>query len=447
MAVASLGIANSNGDIQPGFHSVSETQPLIETTDHGAPHAAVCPYCALLCDDLVIAPKRDLSFTITRNGCRRAGQDYARAPLANTPRIAGREATLEQAIRAAAKLFKRARQPLFGGLATDVDGMRAVIDLAERCGAVLDHAHGEPLAAMARVLQTRGWFATTLSEVRNRAELVLMVGVDLAERYENLARRCLRPAQALDDATLAARRVIYLGSTPPGALVADCESMKCANEALVDVLHALLAALKQQAPAATRVGGLPAARITALADSLRASRYSAIAFAPGRLSAPRDPALALLCEIVDELNRATRAALLPLGGDDGGQTAVSTCAWLTGYPLRIRHGQQIDYQPHSNATAKLLADGSADALLWIDAYGRLGELPAAARLEHSVVLSASDNARAATAAVFIPIGTPGLDHAARLVRTDAVVSLSLPAQRDSGLPAVAPVLRAIEAAL
>ena len=128
-------------------------------------------------------------------------------------------------------------------------------------------------------------------------------------------------------------------------------------------------------------------------------------------------------------------------------SAVSTCAWLTGYPLRIRHGQQIDYQPHSNATAKLLADGSADALLWIDAYGRLGELPAAARLEHSVVLSASDNARAATAAVFIPIGTPGLDHAARLVRTDAVVSLSLPAQRDSGLPAVAPVLRAIEAAL
>mgnify|MGYP007078715205 FL=1 len=73
MAVASLGIANSNGDIQPGFHSVSETQPLIETTDHGAPHAAVCTYCALLCDDLVIAPKRDLSFTIIRNGCRTAG--------------------------------------------------------------------------------------------------------------------------------------------------------------------------------------------------------------------------------------------------------------------------------------------------------------------------------------------------------------------------------------
>ena len=147
------------------------------------------------------------------------------------------------------------------------------------------------------------------------------------------------------------------------------------------------------------------------------------------------------------MNGVGRAALLPLGGDDGGQTAVSTCAWLTGYPLRIRHGLNIDYQPHSNATAKLLDGGGADALLWIDAFGRLGELPAPARVEDSIVLSASHNARSESAAVFIPVGTPGLDHAARLLRTDAVVSLALSAQRHSGLPAVATVLKAIEAAL
>ena len=426
---------------------MSESQPLIDNSQQSAPQAAVCPYCALLCDDLVLAPKSNLGFTITRNGCRRATQDFARAPLVNTPRVAGRETTLETAVRAAARLLKRARQPLFGGLATDVDGMRAAIDLAERCGAALDHAHGETLAAMARLLQTRGWYATTLSELRNRADLILLVGLDLADRYENLSRRCLRPQQALDDATLAARRIVYVGATPPGRLVSDCEVLKCDNQAIVDVLHAVLATLKQPALAAARVGGLGANKIQALADSLRAAHYSAIAFAPARLPLPRDPALALLCEIVDELNGVGRAALLPLGGDDGGQTAVSTCAWLTGYPLRIRHGLNIDYQPHSNATAKLLDGGGADALLWIDAFGRLGELPAQARVEDSIVLSASHNARSESAAVFIPVGTPGLDHAARLLRTDAVVSLALSAQRHSGLPAVATVLKAIEAAL
>jgi formylmethanofuran dehydrogenase subunit B len=442
-----MDIANRNGMRRPGLHSVREIQPLIENTQQSAPHAAVCPFCALLCDDLVLAARPDASFSITKNGCRRAAQDFARTPLANVPRVAGQATTLELAVRAAAKLLKRAHQPLFAGLATDVDGMRAAVDLAERCGATLDHAHGEALAAMARLLQTRGWYATTLSELRNRADLVLLVGLDLADRYENLSRRCLRPPQALDDATLAARRIVYLGATPPGKLVAGCENLKCDNHDIVEVLRGVLAALKQMPLKAPQCGGLAANKIQALADSLRAAHYSALAFAPARLPEPRDPALALLCEIVDELNRSGRAALLPLGGDDGGQTAVSTCAWLTGYPLRIRYGANIDYQPLSNATAKLLHGGGADALLWIDAYGRLGELPPAAPLAHSIVLGASDHPLNAAAAVFIPVGTPGLDHAARVVRTDAVVSLPLVAQRDCGLPPVADVLRAIEAAL
>ena len=43
----------------------------------------------------------------------------------------------------------------------------------------------------------------------------------------------------------------------------------------------------------------------------------------------------------------------------------------------------------------------------------------------------------------ITVGTPGIDHFARLVRTDAVVTLALPQQRDSGLPSIAGVLTRI----
>ena len=422
-----------------------DTQPPVTSASQPAPDAAVCPYCALLCDDLALVPQANLGFSITNNGCRRAALDFARAPLAAQARVAGRAVPLTDAIRAAARLLKRAEQPLFGGLATDVDGMRAAIDLAERCGATLDHAHGETLAAVARLLQTRGWYATTLSELRNRADFVLLIGVDLADRYENLTRRCLRPAQALDDATLATRRIVYLGPTPPGTAVAGSETLKCRADAIVDVLQRLLAMLKQQPVASTRVGGLPASKLTELAAALRGARYATLAFAPSALPAPCDPALALLCEIVDELNRSGRAALLPLGGDDGGQTAVSTCSWLTGYPLRIRYGSGIDYQPHSNASARLLDGGGADALLWIDAFGRLADLPRGARLAQSIVLGANSNARSASAAVFIPVGTPGLDHGGRLLRTDAVVSLALHAQREVGLPSVATLLRAIQA--
>ena len=49
--------------------------------------------------------------------------------------------------------------------------------------------------------------------------------------------------------------------------------------------------------------------------------------------------------------------------------------------------------------------------------------------------------------VFIPIGTPGVDHAGRLVRVDNVVSLPLKNLGRSELPSAASIFSAIEAAL
>ena len=111
---------------------MTSAKPAVRAPERTTTVTTVCPFCALLCDDLELACAPDLSFTIKRNGCSRAAVDYARAPLAAGALVAGRAVPLAAAVTAAARLLKRARQPLFGGLATDVDGMRAAIDLAER---------------------------------------------------------------------------------------------------------------------------------------------------------------------------------------------------------------------------------------------------------------------------------------------------------------------------
>ena len=49
--------------------------------------------------------------------------------------------------------------------------------------------------------------------------------------------------------------------------------------------------------------------------------------------------------------------------------------------------------------------------------------------------------------VFIPVGTPGIDHVGRAFRTDGVVSVPLRKLRDSGLPSTFDVLTAVEKAL
>jgi formylmethanofuran dehydrogenase subunit B len=49
--------------------------------------------------------------------------------------------------------------------------------------------------------------------------------------------------------------------------------------------------------------------------------------------------------------------------------------------------------------------------------------------------------------VFIPVGTPGIDHAGHLFRADRVVALPLGRLRESALPSVAEAIAAIEAVL
>lgn len=405
-----------------------------------ATETATCPYCALLCDDLALTANADLSLTIRRNGCARATVDYARPPLAATALVAGRSASIDDAVAAAKRLLKSTRHPLFAGLATDIDGIRALVDLAEQRGAILDHVHGDALATMSRLLQTRGWYATTLSEVRNRADFVLVIDADLTNRYENFARRCLQPVQRPHTNKRQARQVAWLGQRKRLAGdTATADTLFCSGAQLPEALGGLLAALRGQPLRATSAGGVRCSALATLAAAMRAAQYCAVVFAPGSLGAGATRIIAGICDIVDELNNDGRAGILALGGDDGGQSAIAACSWVTGYPLRVGFGKTLDYAPGRHRTERLVAEQRCDAVLWVDAFGR-HPLPPAAALEHSIVLGAVKPRQARSAAVFIPVGTPGVDHFARLARADSVVTLGLPAQRDAGLPGVAEIV-------
>lgn len=400
----------------------------------------VCPFCALLCDDLKVRKLLDHSFEIRRNGCSRADRNYARLPATPQALVKGRAVDLEAASTAIARLLRKAEQPLIAGLGTDVDGMRAVIRLAERCGAALDHTHSEALNTMAKILQSRGGYSTTLSEIRNRADLVLLVGVDLRDRYENFARLCLDPKSSLHARRHRDRRVVSLGGHSFVPQRPGIEELHCTTKALPETLNRLLAILRNGPLAGGSFGGISRKTLQALASAIQNSAYCAIVFEPAALGDCQETMVSTIFDIVDEVNRDSRAAGLALGGDDGGQSAIATCTWLTGYPLRVRFGETIEYDPIGNALGKLLAPGGADALLWIDSFGGHPNPPLFSPLAHTIVLSAIRPKNAGNLGAFIPIGTPGIDHYSRLVRTDSVVTLPLDTMRTVGLPNVSTVL-------
>ena len=122
-----------------------------------------CPFCGIMCDDLQIA-RTGANLKVRNTNCEKAVAGFERALAASSPQIDGKTVSLEAAVRAAAELVREARLPMFGGLATDVEGMRAVMSLADRTGGVVDHALSDAQFRNFRVLQSSGWITTTLTE-------------------------------------------------------------------------------------------------------------------------------------------------------------------------------------------------------------------------------------------------------------------------------------------
>jgi formylmethanofuran dehydrogenase subunit B len=404
-----------------------------------------CPFCPLLCDGFSVdADAADATgLKLTGSDCSRARSGLSRfgpsAAAAASPQVDGAACDLAAAIGAAARLLAASRQPLFGGLGTDVAGARALYPLACRTGAICDPAGGAALLYGLRALQDRGAFTTTLAEVRARADLIVCVGSLPTGRYPEFLRRV-----GVGEGGTA--QVVLLQPASAASLdpmsVEGIEVVRFDGD-LFDTVAMLAACVAGRAVSSGAAGAL-----VALAARLHASRYAVLVHDAAQLPPQGALIVEALNRVVSTLNQRTRAAMLPLGGSDGASTVNAVFSWLSGLPLRTRAAPSgLEHEPLRFDATRLLADRAVDALLWIASFGTepappIVDLP-------RIVLGHPSFAAAVqgSATVFIPVATPGIGSAGHLFRTDGSVLMPLRALRDDGLPTVADVLKRLAQAL
>ena len=429
-----------------------------ETKTHAAAPAVsevyqnvACPFCGILCDDLEIA-RNGSALKVTKNGCDKALAGFERVLPKVSPRVADSDVGLDVAIEAAGALIKNAKLPLFGGLATDVEGMRAVMALADRSGGVVDHALSEGQYRNFKVLQSSGWVMTTLTEARNRADLFIVVGSDLHKLHPRFFERVVCAPVSMFEANPPKRTVVFIGkgldtSGAVGPRIGDVITLDCPLDQVGDVIAALRAEIKGVSLKAQTVAGVPILQIADLAARCKKAAYGVMVWAPPGLAfANADLTVHLVSETVKELNVAGRFAGLSLGGNEGAVTAGAVCGWQSGFPLRVSFASgKPDYDPTRYAINRMLANGEGDLLVWVGAYTP-DISPPATRIP-TIVIGTPGLKLAGPPAVFIPVGTPGIDHAGRIVRCDNVVTLPLRNLHRSQLPSTASVLARIEKSL
>jgi len=421
---------------------------MAENTEAKIWQEVASPFCGIASDDLTIKVEGN-AVSIEEHGDTVTKKGFE-TPITDTqPRINGQEVSLDQAISHVAELFKQKKQPVIGGLASDINGIRAGMSLADKTRATVDSMDSDSAFRNLLVLQDTGWMTTTLTEVRNRVDLLVVLGGDIEVDYPRFFERMVWNEESMFDQDTSSREVIYLGKAPSGNASTSPQGKKaqvlsCDDADLPEVVSVLRALVNGKLIQAEQVGGLAVSDLAELANKLKQASYSVIAWASGSMQFDHAEAtIQNTCEMIKELNVDTRSNGLPLGGKDGSTSVYNVSSWQAGYPMRTSFNRGFpDYDPYLSDSKKMLANEEADLLIWVSSFS-VNRTPPESTVP-TVVIGRSGMTFEQEPEVFIPVGVPGIDHAGRTFRGDSSVAVPLRKLRDSGLPSTFDVLTAIE---
>ncbi len=394
-------------------------------TDHHLT-AVTCPACGLLCDDILINNQ-------LQNACAKSINFFTQPTNIAVPSVAGEPVALAVAIEKAAAILNTASSPIFTGLSTDLTGFRAVFHTAQKLEAPMMHMNAQSTWRNTKVLQSKGWQTTTLTEVKNRADVIVCIGTDIVSHNPRFFERNVWNKKALfTDPQL--RDVIYLGgenlNTQPGTSPSGKQPtiLPCATTALPEVTAALHALIQNKTLNTTAVAGIAVTDLQDLAERLRQAQYAVLIWVAKALDFPHaELTIQHITESVAALNEHSRAMGLALGGSDGDTTVNYAHTWLSALAPA-----EHDLTQH-------------DAVVWINSLGHDQSLPTTEA--PAIVIGNSNLQFASPPAVFIPVATPALDCSGTLFRVDSSVVLPLKKTRESTLPTLADVMTRLDALL
>ena len=403
----------------------------MQISNSALPFSTTCPACGLLCDDITVETDHHqtrIAANSPAKNCTKSIAFFEQALGVNTPQIAGKPATLQAAILKAAEILRQAHKPIFTGLGTDVQGYRALYQLSQKINASLSHMNAASMTRNLKVLQSTGWQTTTLTEVKNRADVIVCIGSDIVAHNTRFYERFVE----LDGMFIEAknRQVIVLGEASNHDFIKS-DAMQaawilpCRANDLPSVTMALRALVAGKQLKVSEIAGIQVSDLQALADKLKAAKYAVLAWIAKDLDYPHaELTIQNITETVAVLNKTTRAAGLPLGGSDGDTSANNVHTWLSGLAL---DDEQIEY----------------DAMLWVNSFSPEKAPP---KTDKPLIIIGNANIKH-QADIFIPVATPGLDCSGTLFRVDSSVVLPLKKIRENNLPTLTDVIRQIEAHL
>lgn len=404
-----------------------------------------CPHCGLLCDDLSIEVSglhlkpNNLTDPICKQAFEDALLDSNDLPK---PTISGSLASIDDALNKAAELLRASQLPLVNGLITDVQTCREAIALTEKLGGVVDHANGNTMRKSVAVMQRIGEVKTTLAEVRNRADCVLIFGKEVTTEFPRLLPRILTPEKTLGNENTKSKKIFIVDVSKDG--MTQCETDNNITQILFNfpVLESLIYRFQEIVTRPKEYFSecdRETEELFKILDVIITSQYTTIIWkVNGFNHESAEHTEQALTETIKTLMKNIRCVALPLGGSKGEVTANHVATWQTGValPISFTQGTPI-HDPVIYDGMKMIQNQETDCLVWIASYNSKDTPP---KTDIPTILFGHPNMNYNDADVFIPVGVPGIDQRGLACRTDSVATLPLQKIRESNLASASDLL-------
>lgn len=333
-----------------------------------------CTVCGCVCDDLRVRVRQNRVLQVEPR-CPLAEPWFAalresqeRAAVVPRAEVAGRAASMDEAVRTAATILQRARAPLIYGLSrSSTEGQRAAVRLADQLGATIDTTASRCHAPSIMALQQVGESTCSLGETRNRADLVVFWGSNPVDSHpRHLERYSADPPGLFVPRGRADRCLIVVDvQATATASVADLflQIQPGRDFEILWTLRALVRGISVTPADVEHLTGQALATWQDLARRLTTCRSGVFFFGLGLTEHGRGHHnVEALLRLVADLNAHTRfyARRMRIPGDVAG--ADSVLCWQTGFPFSVNLARGYPrYNPGEYSANELLERHEVDA--------------------------------------------------------------------------------------
>ncbi len=416
---------------------------------------AICTFCGCVCDDIELTVDADEKhITKATNACVLGKAWFLEHKVEDYPvaLIDGKEASLKDAVEAAAQVFVNAKFPAIYGLSdTTCEAQKEAVAIADYVNGNIDTTTSVCHGPTGMAFQSVGESTASLGEIKNRADFVMYWGGNPAEAHPRHFERYAVTAKGMNTPNGKDDRHIAMVDIRPtsSSLIADT-FLQVKPGCDFELLWAMRAMVKGAAldDSIEERTGISKAVLEELVERMKNCQYGVIFFGMGlTMTRGRHFNAGALLELTTDLNQYTHFVALPTRGHGNVTGADNVVSWQTGFPFGVNFNRGYPrFNPGEFTTSDLLGRGEADALCVI-ASDPASNFSAKA-IEHIktipvITLDPKPTYTSKLAKVAFTTATYGINTPGTVYRMDNV-ALSLRPAFDSPFPSDQMVLKAIK---